>query len=232
MEKGRAMTRRLIRGLAAMIIIAAVAPRAGAEIVTFRPRDGDIGDLDHHFAYAWRISTGLNLTGLMITDARIRIENIENWDTSANRLFIHLLDTAKYSGVSKYRDAPLYEIPVGRISDEFAESHTGDSKWLLAPGTADTLLTSRSFSDRPIDYTYVFNASQLTALDSYIRNDGKIALGFDADCHYFNDGVKLTITTSPTSVTAVPEGSTLISGSIVGLAGLGYGWRRRKAATV
>ena len=70
---------------------------------------------------------------------------------------------------------------------------------------------------------YNFSASELTALFAYISNDGPFALGFDPDCHFFNDGIKFEIFTSNNPV---PEPATMaLLGT--GLAGL-YARRRRR----
>jgi len=78
-----------------------------------------------------------------------------------------------------------------------------------------------------IDFRYDFNAAQIAAMTSYI-NDGRpvdvtntnskkyygdFGIAFDPDCHYFNDGVTLTITTGRRNV---PDG-----GSTAVLAGVG-----------
>ncbi len=65
------------------------------------------------------------------------------------------------------------------------------------------------------DYTYNFTANQINSLTSYINgtggNTGAVTLAFDPDCHFYNDGVSLTITTGPANggSAAVPEPATL-----------------------
>jgi hypothetical protein len=59
------------------------------------------------------------------------------------------------------------------------------------------------------NYYYTFTAGQLTTLASYINASGDIALGFDADCHFFNNGISLDIQTT-TTTSAVPEPTSMV----------------------
>src|SRR6267142_497679 len=94
------------------------APATGANQGSGGPNQFN---LDHHEAYTWQIQN-VNLAGQTITGATLTFTNIRNWDSNANMLFIHLLDSAKNNGVSSFIDAPLSQTPVTSIADNFAGS--------------------------------------------------------------------------------------------------------------
>src|SRR5882672_11485859 len=204
---------------------------ASADVITFQApatgvNQGSRGpnqfDLDHHMAYTWRIG-GIDLTGKSITSATLTFHNISNWDTHANMLFIHLLDTAKNSGVASFQDAPANQTPVIDINDDFAGTRFLNNP-LVAPGTGNTFLTEHSFTTTPTDFVYTFTASQMQVLSTYFLNGSDIAFGFDPDCHFWNNGITFSFTTTPT---ATPEPATLaLLGT--GLAGLYYRRKRKQ----
>jgi hypothetical protein len=109
---------------------------------------------------------------------------------------MHLLDTAKGSGVRTFVDDPTGAAPVVDFTDDFISTrYHGQSNWLVAAGTSDTFLTDQSFTLSPVTWTYTFTPAQLAALRSDVANGNNVALGFDPDCHFFNNGVQLTLST-------------------------------------
>lgn len=218
--------------LFAAVILTGLPVVASADTVTFQapitaPNAGSGGprqlDLDHHRAYTWRIG-GLDLTGKSITSATLTFRNISNWDRNPNRLFIHLLDSARNAGVSSFQDAPANQIPVIDINDDFAGQRYLNNP-LVNAGTANTFLTQQSFSTTPGDFVYTFTADQLSVLSTYFLNGSDIAFGFDPDCHFWNDGIVFSFNTCPATPTPEPATLALLG---TGLAGLYYRRKRQQ----
>ena len=83
--------------------------------------------------------------------------------------------------------------------------------------------------------TYNFNALQLQKLNEYISggvsggDNGRIAFGFDSDCHFFNDGIEFTMI-SNVAPPPIPEPASALAGvaCLVPILNSAFG-RRRKA---
>lgn len=219
--------KKLLLSLAALFVLCA-SQSVKADTLTYTPSPVDLNDLDHHMLYTWKVSN-VNLQGQTITGARITFKNIANWDNNPNKLYVHLLDNAKNAGVAGFVDDPNSSNTSVAMIDDFVDTrYHNQSNWLVANGTADTLLhTYVNLTTTPQTLVYNFSSSELTALFNYITNGGNFALGFDPDCHFFNDGIKFEIFTANTPPTPTPEPATLaLLGT--GLAGL-YARRKRKA---
>lgn len=185
-----------------------------ATTMTFTPSTGDLNDLDHHTAVTWGITWSAIPAGEVITSAKIKINNLWDWQVEDDRLWIHLLDDPK-SGVKSYAD---------NTNDTELSDYFGGQGILL---TTFTDPAGGNNGHNSTNFVYSFNASQIATLTSYITDtrsflwsswewSADFGLAFDPDCHYYNTGVSFEITTGPAPAPTVPD-----SGSTLGLLGLG-----------
>jgi hypothetical protein len=201
--------------------LAAGSARAALAPMTFSPTPADLGDLDHHLVYTWRIDN-INLNNISVTGATLTFKNIANWDSNTNMLFAWLLDTSVNSGVATVQDVDASQSPVTSIVDAFLSPIS-----LVSNSTAKTKLFQQSFGTTGHDFTYTFTAAQLQALTAYINSGHDIAFGFDPDCHFFNDGIIFTMNVVP-----IPEVANIlpIAGLLIGAGLLEIRRRRRVGA--
>ena len=190
--------------LATFTLLFALTSTASA--VNFTPGDRDLADLDHYKAIKWGINYA-RPAGQTITEMTITIANIRNWQREDNKLFIHLLDSAP-TGLTIINDDPNH---TNAISDYFS-----------GQGILLTTFIDTRFS--PQNFTYSLTSVQLQTLNTYIANGNNFAFGFDADCHYYNDGVTVTLNT-----VGVPDTGSTLALMVFAAFGLVAGKRRLAA---
>ena len=194
--------KKVITTIALLLLFTFVTSNAAVHV--FQPNPVDAYDLDHSWAYTWGIDW--NFGDEEISSVILTFDNIRNWRDEPNTLFIHMLDYAP-AGLTKYYDG--YDSP---LTDYFDGDEFGEG-----------LLIDEWTDEPPITgITLSYNFGDLGILPQFINyvSDGNVGFAFDPDCHYWNDGISLTVTTD------TPEPATILLLSF-GLAG-GYLLNRKK----
>jgi len=169
-----------------------------AATYTFEPTPADLDDLDHSSYYTWGIDWNIP-AGEIIVSASLSFDDIRNWNKKSNDLWVHLLDSAT-AGVTSDRDNQ-------GGGDNFSGQGILLHHWQNLPASAQ-------------DITYDFDPFEIATLNTYVT-DGNFGLGFDPDCHYYNNGITLNIETA-----SVPIPTTILLLSS-GLLGFGLLSRRK-----
>jgi hypothetical protein len=175
------MSRLLIALAVTSVALLPCANVFADDVYPLEPAPADLYDLAHAKYYTWGIDTPWP-DGDMPIGAVLTLKSIRNWNDSPNDLYIHLLDDAPL-GVSVYSDTTGDQ-------DEFLGEGVLLVHYEDLPSTADTK-------------QYEFTPQQIQTLNDYAE-DGRFALGFDPDCHFYNCGVELDITGAP-----IPEPATM-----------------------
>lgn len=193
-----------------------LALQAHADLFTYTPSDNDLEDLNHDYAYQWGLRTN-DLRGKTIVSVNLYIDNIRDWTIENDDvLYIRLLPNAT-SGIRRYYDNEGGGDYFRSRGINLVTYHD------LLPYTREELRNRTS-----VDLSYDFTASEISSLMSYAA-DGNFGFGFDPDCHYFNDGIRLTVRTyEPPPTPSVPEPGTMALMAL-GLLGLGFANRRKRA---
>ncbi len=193
------------RIIAAAALTLALTPlAASADTLHVEPNPKDLYDLNHDYAFTWRVEVEDEVLNSELQSASIHFEDIRNWRTEPNRLYLRLLDTAD-KGVDWFYDNEA-------SGDYFAGQGIELTTYVNLPRTSQ-------------DITYTFTDAQLETLSNYIASGNDFALAFDPDCHYYNNGVSMDLEYGPADV---PEPTTM---GVLAIGGtLAFFRRRRRMA--
>jgi hypothetical protein len=204
------------------VLLTGSAVQAGISTFIFTPTAPDLNDLDHGYYYTWGIRWQVP-TNEQIVEAYLTYDNIYDWTSEdGDHLYTHLLqaDVTDTNGSS----SPNWVQRTGyqTILKSGTDSNGGDQFVGQGPLLDDW---SDPAGGSPSGYDHVVNIPHYDAnnidLFAYL-SDGNIGFGIDPDCHYYNDGVTLTIKTSP-----VPAPGA----AVLGLIGLGLvRWVHRRCS--
>ncbi|MDD5673867.1 MAG: PEP-CTERM sorting domain-containing protein [Chitinivibrionales bacterium] len=210
--KQTVLEEKMNKFLAGLVAVGAMASLSFGDVITLSPTPSNIGSLNEGESYAWNITT--LPVGVSYQSAELVINNLSESFGTPNALFVHLLANPvhgpKWWKNNGSPDVVYTEDALGMppLTDDFN----------LFGFTNISLVTYNNITT-PVTETWDFTGSQLSTLNSYAA-DGKIAIGFDPDCHFTNTGITLKLTTVPE-----PGMLTVLGLSLLGLLGLA---RRKK----
>lgn len=224
---------RLLHSMLAVGMLASVPATATAAVYT--PTPADLNDLNYYQTSLWKVDVN-DVKRQRVTRARITSEEVDNWNSGSDRLFLRLFNNTAPSTNSSFGYSWTDSDDTG-----IAAAFSSPPSWLVGNLQGDLKLTDRAFADlgkapgttagvpttqsgtagsdrqlntqadnngRPnYNYTYTFTTGQSDEPNSYI-DDGWVALAFDSDSHFFNDGLTLDLSTSPNI--PVPEPASLL----------------------
>jgi len=191
------MMKRLLLAATISTLLLCGAVSVSAAVYTYQPSPADMEDLHHYTAYTWGIEWQYTE---QITHAELTLKNIWDWQVEKDSLWIHMLDLDREDiGFNKYID-----------------NYWGD--YFEGQGTLIGVWSDPVGGGPGVNLTFTFDQEMLDHLNRQAAT-GVLGFGFDPDCHYFNDGIELTVSTTP-----IPEPTTMI---LFGLGALGIGLHRR-----
>ena len=165
------------------ILLLCVGLASAASTMTFTPPDADLYDLDHSYYYVWNIDLG---TSNEIVAASITLNDIYDWSggNEDDVLFVNLLDNWVGSSSAVYRGRDNKSLRLNEFGDQNLITQLEVTENIgIGPASAKTI-------------TIEILGDQLARLNEY-DVDGQIALGFDPDCHFYNEGVSFSATVVP-----------------------------------
>lgn len=200
--------------LCTMLFITSFSGVAGAVAttgtsLTFTPNPSDLYDLEHAHYYTWGNTINLQ-DNEVITSATLSFTNLHNYRDpydndlwpkyESNDLWVHVLNSwfNAGTGVTSYNDSGYQYNIFNNNGIEVYHGH--------------------NLSATPQTFSVDFSTAALAYLNDSVKDDGFFLLGFDPDCHFYNDGISFTVTTGSSAV-PVPAAFYLLGCGLIGLAG-------------
>jgi len=194
--------------LISVCCLLACALGAQAGTYTFRPYGTDLEDLPHANNFVW----GVNWTkpaNEVINSATLTYKHIWDWTVEDDHLYTHLLDSVTDTNGStrpNWRQMTGYQTITIRGNDQDNEpngDHFSGQGHAFDPWTDPRGGHNGQYA---IDLSYYVPLDKLPWL-----GDGNWGFAIDPDCHYYNCGVQLVVTTIPKHENPhLPEANTLL----------------------
>jgi hypothetical protein len=244
------MRRLLALALVSLFLAGATTAKAGK--YSFTPNPKNLDNLAHQDAYIWGMDTPAGLAsdlakGMVISKVEITITDIWDWKaTETNVLFIDLLDNPEHAGVTKITDDPNDTLTTDWFKTATPKTWTGLT-------SLDSWSDEHGGKSHDFNLVYDFNTTQIadlvtdltdprTTYTDFVSETKKVkghwkteivpvytesvdfGLAFAPDCHFYNKGITLVISTEP-APHSVPDSSATLA--LLGIALLGMSGLKR-----
>ncbi len=196
--------RTSVKGLGIVFVMAIVLSIAAPSMATFTPDPIDLWGLPHQLYFTWGIDFVVP-EGEEITECVLVFDDIYDWlPGEPDHLYIHLLDNPA-SGVNwtaDYQSGGDNFYGMGVPIDDWSDPNGGSS------GATDLIYVFSTLPGSTAGTTLLDDLKVYA--ETYEAGMANFGFGIDPDCHYYNEGISCTITTTP----VIPAPGAILLGSI------------------